>query len=205
MGVAIRSADTHASVSKKPPSTASRIFGIVASLYSGDHDARTGIEDSRPADCSGRSRAGVPLACDGDPSPQPRRRARPTGAGDAVDRRDQRSPRGGLAEKRPRRSAPARGIREQSARGPDAGRRGGPADRLRRHVSGRRRVESQRGRAHRRRVQRDGIYRGGRRQPRFRFRVGRLAGGAAVAGRPARRPQGARRPGAISLPRGEPD
>ena len=37
-------------------------------------------------------------------------------------------------------------------------RRGGPADRLRRHVSGRRRVESQRRRPHRRRVQRDGLH-----------------------------------------------
>ena len=104
-----------------------------------------------------------------------------------------------------RRSAPARRIREQSARGPRVRRRGGPADRLRRHVSGRRRVESQRGRPHRRRLQRDGVHRGGHRQPRFRFRIGRLADGATVAGRSARRSQSARRPGAISLPRGELD
>ena len=39
----------------------------------------------------------------------------------------------------------------------------------------------------------------------FDFGVGRFAGGAAVAGRPARRAQGARRPGAVSLSRGEPD
>ena len=68
-----------------------------------------------------------------------RRRARPAGAGHPVDRRDQRSPRRGLSEKRPRRSGPARGLREQSARGTRVGRRRGPADRLRRHVSGRHR------------------------------------------------------------------
>ena len=118
---------------------------------------------------------------------------------------DERSSRRRLSEKRPRRSAAARRIREQSARRPGVRRRRGPADRLRRHVSGRRRVESQRRRAGRRRIQRDGVHRGSHRQPRFRFRIGRLAGGAAVAGRSARRSQSARRPGAISLPRGEPD
>ena len=88
-----------------------------------------------------------------------------------------------LPSRRPRRPAAVRRIREQSARGARVRRRSGSADRLRRHVSGRRRVESQRRRPRRRRLQRDGLHRGGDRQPRFRFRIGRLAGGATVAGR----------------------
>ena len=57
----------------------------------------------------------------------------------------------------------------------------------------------------RRRLQRDGLHRGGDRQPRFRLRIGRLAVRAAVAGRSARCAQGTRRPGALPVSRGEPD